>query len=346
MSSPADAFIQMGRPKQQEGGNDGFRDAIPEKFPGVLHKWRERITIVTGEELKNLGYHQPVAPADAFLLGELSPMVLETIQAGNPPDADPGKWVRHLHDLTQQSWQRVRFNDQSNPLADLANVRDSESALRFVKRYGFPTSHYVGLFEFEATSDGDRTKPIVFALPRPVASINDILQEARFLRSIARLIDSRNRELPAVELREIEKSINDFAATERLPAMTLEGSLRLFQAGKTNPPSVEELRETALLAADARINRLVRPSNTLKTNPVVFEAHSILGFIYWQLRRYLVGKESVLRQCANERCLVWFTPATEATIHCSEACRRQSYERGRSRNRTKTVFRKDHSVNS
>ena len=336
MSSPADAFIQMERPKQQEGGNDGFRDAVPEKFPGELMKWREKLTIYLGAELKKAGYVQAVDPDEAFILGGLSAVVLETMRSGVPEDSLPGQWVRHLHDLSQLSWQRVRLNEKSNPLADLANVNDSESALRFVKRYGFPVAHHFGLFESEAFSRANPSQNILFALPRPVASVDAILLEANFLRAIARLKEAQRREVAATTLREIERVVRLFAEKERLPAMTLDESLRLSKQGETAPPSVEGLWTVALQVADSRLNRLVRPSNALRTNPVVYEAHSILGFIYWNLRRYFVGRESILRQCSNPGCLKWFKPATEATIHCSPFCRRQFYEQNRSRTRSKS----------
>lgn len=335
MSSPADAFIQMERPTQQEGVRDGFRDAMPERTPGQLLKWREKLSIVTGADLAAMGYVRHVEPDEAFILGELPEDVVEAMQSGVPDDCPTGQWIRHLTDLMVLSWQRVRFNEKSNPLAALANVDDGESALRFVKRYGFPVTHQTGFFLSRVLNRANPHESIQFALPRPVASLNDVFQEASFLRSIVRLKEVREHPASPVELQEIEKDIFRFAGKEKLAALTLGESLRLFKPGETARPTVEEIWAVALTAADSRVNRLVRPSNALQTNPVVYEAHSILGHVYLQLRRELIGPESPLRQCANRACLRWFKPITSAMIHCSESCRRQVHDRKRARSRAK-----------
>lgn len=260
---------------------DGFRDAREERLPGTIHKWGPGVELVVGSELRKAGYIPEVQDGDLFVLGNASPRVRDALEAGRPHEMPIGQWLRHLHDLAQSELRLVRFQEHGDPLSAFANVKDSESVLKFVAKFGFPVDAAFRAFVVGELSADEIPESIRITVARPLARVSAIIEEAQMVRTISRLTDgTRGAVIESRDLQRLEDSIRRFANREGLPQLTPKDSLRMFGQGEVAAPGLGQVWDLALRVADARFRRVCPPKGSLSSTVASFEPQSILGLIY------------------------------------------------------------------
>lgn len=329
-------MIFMGGQSRQEWFRDGFRDAREERLPGTIHKWGPGVELIMGSELRKAGYIPDVQDGDLFVLGNMSPRVQAALEAGRPHEVPIGQWLRHLHDLSQSEFRLVRFREHDDPLSAFANVEDSESALKFVAKFGFPINAAFGAFVVGELSADEIPEPVRITVARPLARVSAIIEEAQLIRTLSRLRDgTRGAAIESRKLQRLEASIRRFANREGLPQLAPKDSLRTFGQGEEAAPELEQVWDLALRVADARFRRVCPPKGSLSSTVASFEPQSILGLIYWMLRRVLVGHGVAQKRCQNPKCMEIFAPSRSSVKYCSESCRRQVSDDRRATRRAK-----------
>jgi hypothetical protein len=154
------------------------------------------------------------------------------------------------------------------------------------------------------------------------------------IRALSRLRDgTRGAVIHPREFREIEVIIRRFANQEGLPQLTVEDSLREFGDGTAPARTLEQVWKIALREADARFRRLCPPKGSLSKPIAAFEPQSILGLVYWMLRRVLIGHGPAQKRCLNPNCNQVFSPSRSSVKYCSVSCRRQVADSRRSQHR-------------
>lgn len=291
--------------------------------------------MVSGSELRRAGYIPNVQDGDQFVLGNMSPRVQAVIEAGKPAEVPVGQWLRHLHDLAHFEHRLVRFRQNDDPLSEFCDVEDEEAACQFVARYGFPVNGAFGVFAVGEVKIAESPWPVQVTISRPLARIPDIIEEAGLFREISRLREVRRAHtIHSTELQRIELAIRRFANREMLPQLDAEDSSRLFDPTNV-PATAESVWKLALTVADARFRRLCPPKGSLESTLATYEPQSILGLIYWMLRRVLIGYSPDQKRCQNPKCNRSFTPSRSSVKYCSESCRRQVSDQKRSDQRRK-----------